>query len=103
MHKALVYAAALAATSPVAFGLSLLVAMWRGWWLFPAWEWFIVPAGVPRVSFWHFVALLIFVNAATAEYENRKDDRDLDWGRVFSAFIAPAFAWALLWFVHRQA
>lgn len=86
----------LAVMLPVMLGMALLVAIWRAWWFYPAWAWFVVPLGVPQIAFWHFAALLIFVNAATAHFDEKKDERKTDWAKVATAAAAPIFAWVLL-------
>jgi hypothetical protein len=34
---------------PAILGFAVLGAMWRAWWLYPTWNWFIVPLGVPPI------------------------------------------------------
>lgn len=74
----------------------VLVMMWRAWWLHPAWEWYIVPLGVPQVSYWHFIALVFFFNTLTMKHDTKKEDK-VQWAGVLTlSFVWPIVAWALL-------
>lgn len=81
---------------PLLLGLALLVLMWRSWWLYPAWGWFVVPLGLPAIRFWHFVALTFLVGTITAHSDEKKDERPTDWGKVAVGFLWPIVAWVFL-------
>jgi hypothetical protein len=81
---------------PLLIGIALLGTMWRAWWLYPAWGWYLVPLGVPAVSFWHFTALMILVAVLTAHVETKKDERKTEWASYVVVFLWPIVAWAIL-------
>lgn len=86
---------------PAFIGLMLLSSMWRAWWLYPAWSWFIVPLGIPQISFWHFMALMLLISVCTAHPETKKDERKIDWAVTTIVFFAPVITWVMLWWIHR--
>lgn len=82
---------------PFLLGILILGIMWRAWWLYPAWGWFIVPLGVPAISFWHFTALTFLISLITMHTDDKKDDRKTDWNtKLIVAFLWPVVAWLLL-------
>lgn len=81
---------------PVMFAIALLGATWRAWWLYPAWAWFLVPLGLPSVTFWHFTALMFMLTVVTQRTDVRKDDRKIDWAVCVASFLWPIAAWVLL-------
>lgn len=82
-------------TIPAVLALSLFAVMWRSWWLYPAWAWFIVPLGLPAISFWHFTALLFLVQSLQST-DVKKNDRGVDWTIFTLHYLWPIAAWALL-------
>lgn len=81
---------------PLILGLLILGLMWRAWWLYPAWGWFLVPLGVPAISFWHFTALSFLVSTLTMHTDDKKDDRKTDWNKLAMTLCWPIFTWAIL-------
>jgi uncharacterized BrkB/YihY/UPF0761 family membrane protein len=81
---------------PVMIGLGILAVMWRAWWLYPAWAWFLVPLGLPGIRFWHFTALLVLVSALIYRVDTKKDERKTDWGVIIVGFLWPILSWAIL-------
>lgn len=76
--------------------------LWRAWWFFPAWGWFVVPLGVPPISFWHFAGLLTGVINLLHVTPIYKETRTVDWWTCcLSLFGYPVVTWALLWWIHR--
>lgn len=86
---------------PLFFVIIVGIIAWRSWWLYPAWAWFLVPLGVPQISFWHFAALLMLISMITNAGDYKEDKRPIDWSKVFAAFIAPIITWVILWWIHR--
>lgn len=86
---------------PLAIGMALLTLIWRTWWLYPAWGWFIVPLGVRPITFWHFAALIFLGHVLTLQTDTKKDDRETDWTKLASGFIWPVFVWVMLWWLAR--
>ena len=84
---------------PIVMLLGILVIMWRTWWLYPAWEWYIVPLGVPSIAFWHFAALLLLSSVLFHRDESKKDDRATDWGKTAAIFMWPVIVWVMLWWM----
>jgi hypothetical protein len=84
---------------PVLMDIAILTALWRGWWLYPAWTWYIVPLGAPAVSFWHATALLLLVGHLTQHTPIKKDNRPTDWGALISIYLGPILVWAVLWWM----
>ncbi len=80
---------------PFVIILMALGVMWRSWWLYPAWGWFLVPLGVPPISFWHFAALLLLVDALRS-VDTKKDERKSEWGSIVIVFLLPILVWALM-------
>lgn len=81
---------------PFVMVLALLATMWKSWWFYPAWAWFIAPLGVPAISFWHFVGLLLLVQVLTSNTDTHKDSRPQDWWVIAVSFLWPIAIWALL-------
>jgi phosphoglycerol transferase MdoB-like AlkP superfamily enzyme len=84
---------------PLILIMVILALMWRAWWLYPAWAWFIVPLGLPAITFWHFAALVFLVNLLMHQMSTKKDERKEDWPVLIMAFLWPALAWALMWWM----
>lgn len=80
----------------VLVGLVIVAVMWRAWWLYPAWGWFVVPLGAPQIRFWHFAALMLFISVLTNHTDTKKDERKEDWGKLAVILIGPPLTWALL-------
>lgn len=96
------FLAALGATvlvSPAIFALIIGVLAWRAWWLYPAWDWYIVPLGAPHISFWHCAAFIALTSALTHQTQTRKDSREYDWGAVAALFMSPMVTWLVLWWM----
>lgn len=81
---------------PFILCFAFLGTIWRSWWLYPAWGWYLVPLGVAPVNFWHFTALLFLVSTLTNHIDTKKDDRKFEWASLFVLFIWPIIVWALL-------
>lgn len=81
---------------PLVFALAILSSLWRTWWLYPAWAWFMVPLGLPQASFWHVAALLYLVHILTVDVEIRKDDRPIAWTSIGVILFSPILSWAVL-------
>ena len=80
---------------PVVLGLALLGVMWRAWWLYPAWGWFLVPLGLPPITFWHFTALVVLIDAMKT-VEVKKDERKMEWPLVVIGLLWPMVAWVMM-------
>ena len=81
--------------------IGLLAGLWKAWWLFPAWAWFLVPLGVPQISLIGFMGLSVFINAVRPAAPNKKGEKD-DWSNIMIGWvIGPVFSWFFLWFIHR--
>ena len=87
---------------PTLFFVAIAMTAWRAWWFYPAWEWFIVPFGVPRILFWHFTALMLLVSTMTMHGDHYKEERKTDWGKVVIGFLLPIITWAMLWWLHNK-
>lgn len=94
--NAAVTAISLVVLFSVIFAVLLLVTMWRAWWLYPAWGWFVVPLGLPAIGFWHFAGLLFLVTIVTMHNDSKKDDRKTDWVSLVVKLFFPILFWALL-------
>lgn len=42
--------------------IGVLATMWESWWLHPLWAVVMVPLGAPPITFWHFLALNVFLS-----------------------------------------
>lgn len=85
---------------PLLIGLALLTLIWRAWWLYPAWAWFIVPLGAPQISFWHFAALTFIAGIYTAHTDYRKDERGINYAAwISNLLIWPPLAFVILWWL----
>lgn len=100
MTTLLGWALALVVVLPVLFGLVLLLLMWRSWWLYPVWDWYLVPLGLPHISFWHFTALIFLVNVLTNHPETKKDDRKQEMASWVVSFLWPIIVWGILRWMH---
>jgi hypothetical protein len=76
--------------------MSIIGLMWRAWWLYPVWAWFLVPLGLPAISFWHFAALLLLISLLTVHDNIKKDDREVSWIAVAVSFMFPMIAWVTM-------
>ncbi len=81
---------------PAFIALFMLWWMWEAWWLYPAWGWFMVPMGLPAISFWHFTALIFLLGTLTQHVDTKKDERKTEWATLAVAFIWPIAAWGML-------
>lgn len=86
---------------PIVLVIAIGAILWRAWWLYPAWAWFIVPLGISQISFWDFAALLTLISIVTGHADFKKDDRPVDWSKAASALLLPITTWAILWWLHR--
>jgi hypothetical protein len=77
-------------------GLIVLSLLWRAWWLYPAWQWFLVPLGVPQISFYHFAAIVYLIGTLTAHTDVHKDDRPFSWSSFVALWTAPVIVWFIL-------
>ena len=75
--------------------ISALAALWRTWWLYPIYQWYLVPLRVPMISFWHFMALMLVIGYLTGHVDLRKDERPIDWAAVAAAWISPVVLWVV--------
>lgn len=91
---------ALVIAIPFLLGIGLAVTLWKSWWLYPVWGWYVVPLGVPEISFWHFAAFVLLVHTLTFHFSDRKDDRPIAWTNVASSLLSPIMVWAILWWLH---
>lgn len=87
---------AFAVLFPLVLGLLVLGLLWRAWWLYPAWGWFVVPLGLPPLSYWHFTAIVFLVGVLTNHVDTKKDERATDWVAIVVLFFWPILAWALM-------
>ncbi len=96
MSNALAFIGLITIALPILIVMGVLASMWRAWWLYPAWSWFLMPLGAPAISFWHFTALSILIGTVTHHSDTRKDDRAQDWTQIFVAFIWPMLLCVML-------
>jgi len=100
VKTALASLGALVVTVPAVFVLTIAGTAWRSYWLYPAWNWFAVPLGVPSISFWHFAALTLLTFYFTNTSDEKKDDRPHDWYRTLAAFVLPILLYFVLKWMH---
>lgn len=86
----------LAVSVPALFVLAVAGVAWRAWWLYPAWGWFLMPLGLPVVSFWHFAALLMLVDTLRGGVDTKKNTAGTDWALVGINFLWPIAVFAIL-------
>lgn len=69
---------------PAIFALAVLISMWRAWWLHPLWALVIVPLGVPQISYWHFLALGMFLHGWLAYKASGETEasQEKDWSKM---------------------
>jgi len=73
------------------------------WGFMMLWGWFVVPLGLPAITFWHAVGLDLFVGMVAAFMAPRRPDdqrdyaEDMAWSAV-KIIIAP-FAVGVAWIV----
>ena len=86
---------------PIIIIIGVLGIIWRAWWLYPAWGWFLVPLGVHQISLWHFTALMFLLATLTHQSNTKKDERKEDWSSMLGVVVLyPIVAWLILWFIH---
>lgn len=88
---------------PIVFALAYLLLMWRVWWLYPAWEWFFVPLGLPPITFWHLAGLLVLVEVTTRPTPKTAKNDEKDWQQFFTGILTPPFAWLIFWAIQNYA
>lgn len=83
----------------VVFGI--LGLLWKSWWYYPAWEWFLVPLGVPPVSFYHFTAIITLISVLTNQMDPREDKRQIDKTLfLLITLIYPISVWMVFRWLH---
>lgn len=99
--KFLAAVGAIVIAAPFILAISILAILWRAWWLYPAWGWFLVPIGAPQISLWHFMALMFILATITHQSNTKKDERKEDWSSLLGvAILYPVLVWLILWFIH---
>lgn len=78
--------------------LALGIGSWWSWWLYPGWGWFVVPLGVPAVSFWHFWGLWILFRTRGTTLETKpKETAPTPWAAwLIVNSVGPIAVWAVL-------
>ena len=56
--------------------LAVCLAMWAAWPLWALWGWFLVPLGLPAVTYFHAIGLMLLVILVS------QPDRKRDWWQV---------------------
>lgn len=74
--------------------------LWRSWWLYPAWSWFLVPLGIKDVSFWQFTAITFFVSTIMSHAGIHEDKRPISGISISMLFIMPVIAWGIMKWLH---
>lgn len=83
-------------------GFFLLISLWHVWWLYPAWEWFLVPLGLPPITVWHFWGLWLVIRHKGAQFETERPKETRGpttqevWGTLIGALIGPILLWTVL-------
>ena len=85
---------------PIVFVLIIGFSLWRTWWLYPAWGWYLQPLGLPAISFWHFAALSLLLTTLTHKSSTKKDDRKESSTLWLIGFCIAPITWAVLWWMH---
>lgn len=85
---------------PLLLGFVVIMTLWRAWWLYPAWAWFIVPLGVRPISFWHFTALMYLISVLTLHTDTKKDERPTQWAAVVTIMLVPVIYWLFFRWLH---
>ena len=88
----------------VGIGIAMMVLslLWWSWWVYPAWQWFMVPIGVPHISFWQFVGLVVLWRSrmpnkpSNIPKETRKPNTTETTVYWVLAVLGPVLVWALL-------
>jgi len=99
MNKILSGIGAFVVAVPILVCIGVLVIMWRTWWLYPAWAWYVEPLGIPPITFWHFAALSILISYFTHQNETKKDERKEDWSKWSARFANAPIIWVILWWM----
>lgn len=77
-------------------GVILANILWRAWWLYPAWTWFVVPIGAPAITFWHFTGLMLLLSIVTHQIDTKEDERKEAWTSWIVGYTWPVVAWVVL-------
>jgi hypothetical protein len=86
--------------APIILLFALAGAFWRAWWLYPAWDWFVVPIGIRPITFSTFVGLSIIVSAMTHDPDMKEDKRPTSNYALLGLVIGPPVVWLALWWIH---
>ncbi len=94
--------AALMLLLALVFGLANY--LWWAWWVYPAWGWFVEPLGVPHVSIWAFVGVIILLHGKPDLWVGHSDTKTrtgAEWiGTLIGAVSGPVVVWAILRWLH---
>lgn len=87
----------------------------HGWVCATLWGWFVVPLGMPPITFWHAVGLSGFVNLMTYRYSSTPKDEEEKPASAKAAFrrirrllphalgtavAGPLFVWGVGYLIH---
>jgi hypothetical protein len=84
--------------------LTLIIGpFWNGFVASILWGWFVVPLGVPTISYLHAVGLGLVVgiykNAPAAQQQGKKSEIDAMGEMLGHAFVTPALMLVIGWFI----
>ena len=82
----------------IIFLLLLPVNLLEAWVLKLMYEWFIVPFGLPIISFWHFVGITLFVSLVHLYFKDtyRNYDRDVKANKLIKAYFVKLMTMLLI-------
>lgn len=85
--------------------LLIVAPLWSTWWLYPGWEWFVVPLGVTPISFWHMYGLKVFgyslfvYSGINKPNEGKEEDKTTKMlSAIFVFVVLPIAVWCVMRF-----
>ena len=87
---------------PLALGVALVTGLWWVWWIYPGWDWFLVPLGLPHVTLWQLWGIYMMLRARHIEWPApqplKQKPRDVSDYAAYALglIIGPIVTWAVL-------
>ena len=64
------------------------------------WVWFVIPLGAPTLGLVHLYGLSLLISLITMRNSIYKEEREVDGGKCFAAFLAPWIILLVGWILH---
>ena len=79
---------------PVAVVLLFVTYLWWAWWAVDLWSWFIVPLGLPYLSTFEIMAIIVTYKALFSKISGATEKQDIG-KMMISTFVHPIGYWLM--------